>query len=350
MAGGTGGHVFPGLALAQYLRDRQIEVHWLGTKQGLEARLVPEQNIPLHFISISGIRGKGAKALLLAPWRMMTALMQSLRIIRQVKPEVVIGMGGFVSGPGGVAAWLLRYPLVIHEQNAKVGMTNRYLSYLAARVLQAFPQAFTPQKKVITTGNPVRADMTCLLPPEQRMKNTAKRMRLLVIGGSLGAAALNELVPDALANIPLAERPEVCHQSGEKHFSQAKAAYAAKGIDVELVPFIHDMGKAYSWADMVLCRAGALTLAELCAVGVGAIFVPYPHAVDDHQTANAQYLVQQAAALCIPQAGLTAEHLAAILMQFTQSPEKRLAMAQAAYQLRRVDVTERMYEILKELV
>lgn len=349
MAGGTGGHVFPGLAVARYLREQGVDVHWLGTKQGLEARVVPEANIPLHLITIGGLRGKGIKTLLSAPFQMTRALLQSLRLIRSIQPDAVIGMGGFASGPGGLASWLLRKPLLIHEQNAKAGFTNKLLARLAARVLEGFPDAFSPQPKVIETGNPVRTEIANL-PPPATSSHPSSRFRLLVIGGSLGAQALNDMLPRTLACLNEQERPEVIHQTGDKHFDTAKKAYESKGIDADIQPFIHDMAKAYGWADLVICRAGALTVAELCAAGKGAIFVPYPHATDDHQTANAQFMVNHQAALCIQQADLSETRLAEILRSFAQTPEKCLAMAQAAYQLRKVNVSERIFAILAEVV
>lgn len=349
MAGGTGGHVFPGLAVAACLREHQVDVHWLGTSQGLEARLVPEANIPLHLINIGGLRGKGVKTMLAAPVKISGAVMQALRILQQVNPDVVIGLGGFASGPGGIASWLARRPLIIHEQNARAGMTNRILARVAARVLEGFPDAFKPRAKVIAVGNPVRPEIARLPPPEVRLDPVRTPFRLLVLGGSLGAQALNEVVPRALARLAPAERPEILHQTGEKHFDSAKTAYESMGISANLHPFIKDMANAYAWADMVLCRAGALTVAELCAAGLGAILVPFPHAVDDHQTANAAFMVENHAALCVQQRDLTDSRLAEILQDFNRSPGKRLAMAQAAYELRKVNVAENIYAICQEV-
>jgi UDP-N-acetylglucosamine--N-acetylmuramyl-(pentapeptide) pyrophosphoryl-undecaprenol N-acetylglucosamine transferase len=353
MAGGTGGHVFPGLAVANYLRDHGVDVHWLGTSNGLESRLVPEANFPLHLITISGLRGKGIKPLLMAPIKVSKAVVQSMRVLKEVGPDVVIGLGGFVSGPGGMASWLMRRPLIIHEQNAKAGFTNKMLVRFAKKVLEGFPSAFKPQPKVVVVGNPVRSDIEHLPPPQERLHPSRSPFRLLVLGGSLGAQALNDVVPKALARLNPDERPDVFHQTGDKLFEAAKKSYESYesiGIKVILVPFVKDMGKVYAWADIVLCRAGALTVAELCTVGLGAIFVPYPHAVDDHQTANANFMVQGSAALCIQQIELTESRLADIIRQFSQSPEKRLAMAKAAYQLRRVNVTEKIFDILSEVI
>ncbi|RDI44776.1 undecaprenyldiphospho-muramoylpentapeptide beta-N-acetylglucosaminyltransferase [Aquicella lusitana] len=349
MAGGTGGHVFPGLAVAHCLRENGVEVHWLGTNQGLEARLVPEADFPLHVITISGLRGKGIKPLLAAPFKIATAVLQSRRIINQVNPDVVIGMGGFVSGPGGIASWLMRRPLIIHEQNAKAGLTNKVLARFAKKVLEGFPNAFRTRPRVAMTGNPVRTEIENLAPPEQRFNTARSPFRLLILGGSLGAQALNEAVPKALRHLPTTERPEVLHQTGDKQFELTKKTYESMNVEATLKPFIKDMAEAYAWADMVICRAGALTVAELCAAGLGAIFVPFPYAVDDHQTANAEFMVAHQAACCIQQTELTEERLADIVRQFAQSPEKRLAMAQAAYQLRRVRVAERIFDICKEV-
>jgi UDP-N-acetylglucosamine--N-acetylmuramyl-(pentapeptide) pyrophosphoryl-undecaprenol N-acetylglucosamine transferase len=349
MAGGTGGHVFPGLALATFLRAQGVEVHWLGTSLGLEARLVPEANLPLHTISITGLRGKNLKTLLSAPFRIIYAIHQAIKVLRQVQPDLVIGMGGFVSGPGGLASWLTNCPLIIHEQNAIAGFTNKQLARFAKRVLEGFPQAFKPQAKVQVVGNPVRQELESVAPPEKRFLSPRKPFRLLVIGGSLGAQALNDILPRALATLPKDLRPEVWHQTGEKHFAATKNAYETMQIQANLVPFVKDMAQAYAWADIIVCRAGALTIAELCAVGLGAILVPFPHAVDDHQTANASFLVTHGAALCIQQAELTDLRLAAIVQDFAAKPERCLTMAQAAYALRNTQVVKKIYDICEEV-
>lgn len=350
MAGGTGGHVFPGLVVAKFLREQGIEVHWLGTRQGIESHLVSEARFPIHFISIEGIRGKGIKPLLAAPINVSAAVIEASRIIKLVNPDVVMGMGGFASGPGGVASWLNGRPLIIHEQNAKAGLTNKILARLAKKVLEGFPTAFKKQSKVITTGNPVRSEIENLGSPKERLYPPRSSFRLLVLGGSLGAQALNEIVPRALLELNEKERPEVIHQTGAKHFDKVKDVYESMKIQADLKPFIKDMAGAYSWADMVLCRAGALTVAELCSVGLGAIFVPFPYAVDDHQTANANFMVKKAAALCIQQTELTETRLADIVRQLSKSPEKRLEMAQAAYQLRNANVAKNIFDILCEVM
>lgn len=350
MAGGTGGHVMPGLSVANYLREQGVDVHWLGTTQGLESQLVPPAGFPIHYVSIYGLRGKGYKQLLTAPLKISSAIRQSQNIIQQIDPDVVLGMGGFVSGPGGIASWLMRRPLIVHEQNAKAGMTNKILSYFAKKVLEGFPTSFKYQTKVVTVGNPVRVEIETLPGPKERFDPNRSAFRLLVLGGSLGAQALNELVPRAIAQLPVSLRPAIWHQTGQKHFDKTKKVYGSLDLPVHLSPFIDDMREAYSWADMVICRAGALTVAELCAVGLGAIFVPFPYAVDDHQTANANFMVKKGAAICIQQSALTEEGLAKALSEFAKKPAKRLEMACAAYQLRNVRVSEKIFGILLEVM
>jgi len=349
VAGGTGGHVFPGLAVARYLLEKGVDVQWLGTKQGIESRLIPAENIPLHFITINGLRGKGLVALLFAPFRILIAIKQALRVILTIEPDVVLGMGGFVSGPSGIACWLSRRPLVIHEQNAKAGFTNKMLARFSKRILTGFPDVFSQHEKVIVVGNPVRHELEQLPIPAKRHLSDAP-FRLLVLGGSLGAQGINEIVPRALLQLNVNERPTIWHQTGDKHAEIVKNIYKSMGLEAKITPFIQDMHNAYTSANMVLCRAGALTVAELCSVGLGAVLVPYPYAVDDHQTANADFMVKNGAALCIQQTELTDSRLADIIKQFSQSGETRLRMAEAAYQLRRVDVVEKIYAILCEVI
>lgn len=349
MAGGTGGHVFPGLSVAHYLHNQGIEVHWLGTNQGLESHLVPDANLPLHCIQITGVRGKGWKYLLSAPLKVCKAILQAKHIIKDINPDVVIGMGGYVSGPGGIASWIQGYPLIIHEQNAIAGLTNKILARFAKKVLEGFPATFKPGTNIVTIGNPVRAEIENLPPPQNRFDANRRSFHLLVLGGSLGAQALNDVVPRALAKLKEDERPEVFHQTGDKHFEIAKNTYKTLGMQTKLVPFIKDMAQAYAWADVVLCRAGALTVSELCTVGLGAIFIPFPYAVDDHQTANANFMVKKNAALCIQQKNLTDNMLADIVRELSHSPQRRLAMADAAYQLRNVNVAEKIFKICKEI-
>ena len=319
MAGGTGGHVYPALAVARALQQHSREIVWLGTHRGLESRIIPEAGIDMEWISVKGLRRKGVLALIIAPLQLAWALLQSLSVIIRRRPAAVLGMGGFASGPGGVAAWLTRRPLVIHEQNAAAGMTNRLLARLARVVLQAFPGSFNSNVSVETVGNPVREDIAAIAHPTERYNSRQGPMRLLVLGGSQGALALNRAVPAALALLDENARPLVRHQCGERTLQMAKDAYAEHAVDVELLPFIEDMAEVYAWADLVVCRAGALTVAELCAAGLPAIFVPYPAAVDDHQTANAGPMAEAGAAAIIQEADLTPEVLAALLRDRLQS-------------------------------
>jgi UDP-N-acetylglucosamine--N-acetylmuramyl-(pentapeptide) pyrophosphoryl-undecaprenol N-acetylglucosamine transferase len=342
MAGGTGGHVFPALAVADELRARGVEVSWLGTRQGLEAEVVPHAGFPIDYVQVSGLRGKGVLSLLMAPVKLLLALSQSLKIISRRQPAAVLGMGGFVTGPGGLAAWLKRKPLLIHEQNARAGLTNRLLAPLARRVMEAFPGTFAVSKKVLHTGNPLRKTFIDAVPDNASVNSDKQILRLLVVGGSLGAARLNEVVPQALAALDAAARPEVWHQAGKRNIDDARSAYAAAGIDARLEPFIDDMAAAYAWADVVLCRAGAMTIAEVAAAGVPSILVPFPFAVDDHQTANARYLADAQAAVLLPQTQLTAERLGELLLSL--NADKLTAMATAARKLALLDATTQVVE------
>jgi len=331
MAGGTGGHVFPALAVARRLLSGGWDVHWLGTQEGMEAEIVPKAGIPLHFISIKGLRRKGRLAWVLAPFQILGALYQSFRIISQLKPNVVLGMGGFVSGPGGIASWLKGCPLVIHEQNAIVGLTNRFLARFATVVLQAFPNAFHTKANAIYTGNPVRDELLVLPTPNERFKDRQGPLRLLILGGSRGAIALNEVCPKAIAQIPLEVRPKIWHQAGGGQQEATAKLYQASGVEAQVAPFIEDMAVAYAWADLVLCRAGALTITELATVGVGSILVPFPFAVDDHQTYNGRFLEKINAAKLIAQSVLKPEYLADIILDLTNDRHLLLKMAEAAY-------------------
>ncbi len=348
MAGGTGGHVYPALAVARALQAQSLDVVWLGTHRGLESRVVPEAGIDIEWISIKGLRRKGLLAVLIAPLQIGWALLQSLSVILRRRPSAVLGMGGFVSGPGGVAAWLTRRPLVIHEQNAAAGMTNRLLARLARVVLQAFPGSFNSDVDAETVGNPVRDDIAAVAPPHERYANRQGVLRVLVLGGSQGALALNRTVPAALALLDPEVRPVIRHQCGERTLDFAKSSYEEHEVDVELLPFIEDMAAAYAWADLVICRAGALTVAELCAVGVPALFVPYPAAVDDHQTANARPMAEAGAAMIVPEDELTPERLAELLREWLQS---RAALQQRAAKARALacpDSLRRITEICLE--
>ena len=341
MAGGTGGHVFPALAVADELRSKGLRVVWLGTRAGLEAEIVPKAGIAMEWVKVSGLRGKGWLSWAAAPARLMIAVGQALVVLRRVRPQAVLGMGGFVTGPGGVASWLLGAPLLIHEQNAIAGMTNRWLAPLAKVVMEAFPGTFEGRVNAVTTGNPVRGEIAAVAEPEVRFAERSGAIRLLVLGGSLGAAALNDVVPEALAALPLEKRPEVWHQAGRRNFEQAKARYGQHGVDGRVEPFIDDMAQAYAWADLVLCRAGALTVSELAAAGVGAILVPYPYAVDDHQSANAQFLVETGAAVMVRQEALSAQRLRGLFEELGMlaaggvGRDRLAAMARAARALAR---------------
>lgn len=342
MAGGTGGHVYPALAVAEQLRDWGVDVVWLGTRKGLEARVVPAAGFPLDVVKVSGLRGKAVLQRVLAPVMLMWAFLQSLVIMLRRRPGAVLGMGGYVSGAGGVSAWLCRRPLLIHEQNAVAGLTNRLLVRFATRVFEAFPNTFPARRGALYTGNPVRAAITALPAPEQRLGAHQGPLRLLVLGGSLGARAINRLLPEALALLEPAARPQVRHQAGRSHFDEVPAAYQSRGIEARVVPFIDDMAEAYAWADLVLCRAGAMTIAELAAVGVAAILVPYPHAVDDHQTGNAHYLADAGAGILIQQDDLSAAGLSALLKEFSADRARLLRMAQAARALAKPDATRQV--------
>jgi UDP-N-acetylglucosamine--N-acetylmuramyl-(pentapeptide) pyrophosphoryl-undecaprenol N-acetylglucosamine transferase len=310
MAGGTGGHVFPGLAVADEMRGRGWNVVWMGAQGGLEARLVPARGYPVAWIRAAALRGKGLAAKLLLPFNLLVGFWQSARAIFRIRPDVVLGMGGYVAFPGGMMASLLARPLAVHEQNAIAGLANRVLAGVAEKSMQAFPGAL---KDAEWTGNPVRADIAAIAEPAARYANRSGPLRLLVVGGSLGAQALNEIVPRALGLMAPAERPAVVHQAGEKQFAALRSHYAKARVEGELLPFIEDMARRYAQADLVICRAGAMTVSELSAAGLAGLLVPYPHAVDDHQTANARYLSEQGAAILLPQDELTPEKLAGVL-------------------------------------
>jgi UDP-N-acetylglucosamine--N-acetylmuramyl-(pentapeptide) pyrophosphoryl-undecaprenol N-acetylglucosamine transferase len=346
MAGGTGGHVFPALAVAQELRDRDITVTWLGTRRGIEAELVPENRFPIDYIDVEGLRGTGVVRLLKAPILLVRALWQAMGVIRKERPDAVLGLGGFASGPGGVAARLLGLPLVIHEQNAIAGTTNKLLAKIASRMLTAFPGALPRGEWV---GNPVRKEIVALPAPQQRIAQSGRPLRLLVLGGSLGALAINQQVPAALAMLEEAQRPEVRHQCGRKHSAETENAYKEAAVEASVEPFITDMAEAYGWADMVVCRAGALTISELAAAGVGALLIPYPHAIDDHQTRNAEWLVKQDAAALIQQTDLTTEKLASLLNEWLGDRKKLQFMAVNARQLAKAGVAESVADICMEV-
>jgi UDP-N-acetylglucosamine--N-acetylmuramyl-(pentapeptide) pyrophosphoryl-undecaprenol N-acetylglucosamine transferase len=348
MAGGTGGHVFPALAVARALSARGHAVSWIGTAAGLEARVVPAQGFELDVIGVQGLRGSGVLRLIKAPWVVGRAMWQALGILRRRRPDLVIGVGGFVTGPGGVVARLLGLPLVIHEQNAVPGMTNRWLARIATRVLAAFPGAFPERVGVVVTGNPVRAEIAAIAAPQERFAQREERLHLLIMGGSLGAQALNEMLPEALAMMDPEARPLVRHQAGRGKTEAARAAYQAAGVDAEVTEFIGDVAQALAWADVAICRAGALTVSELAAAGLGAILVPYPYAVDDHQTANARVLADADAAVVVQQRELAPQWLADWLQRHDR--DALLEMAKRARACALPDATERVVRICEEVM
>jgi UDP-N-acetylglucosamine--N-acetylmuramyl-(pentapeptide) pyrophosphoryl-undecaprenol N-acetylglucosamine transferase len=342
MAGGTGGHVFPALAVAAELSARGVAVAWLGTRRGLEARVVPAAGYPLETMRVSGLRGKGVLRLLLAPFMLIVALWQALLIQLRLRPCAVLGMGGFASGPGGVIAWLLRRPLLIHEQNSVAGMTNRWLLPFARTVMEAFPGSLPAKHHPVHTGNPVRAGITQLPAPAERFAARSGALRVLVIGGSLGARALNETVPAAVQQLAAGHSLQVHHQTGKADEATVQAAYAAQGVDARVEAFVEDMAAAYAWADVVICRSGALTVAELAVVGVASVLVPYPHATDDHQTGNARFLADAGAAILVPQSSLNADKLAGLLADFSRQRDMLEEMAGRARELALPDAARRV--------
>jgi UDP-N-acetylglucosamine--N-acetylmuramyl-(pentapeptide) pyrophosphoryl-undecaprenol N-acetylglucosamine transferase len=344
MAGGTGGHVFPALAVAEFLRERGWNVVWLGTRLGMEAKLVPQRGFDIEWVRFSGLRGKGLLRLVMLPFNLLFAFAQSLGVLFRRRPDVVLGMGGYVTVPGGMMASLLRRPFAVHEQNSIAGLANRVLAKFADRVMVAFPQALP---RATWTGNPVRADIATLPAPAERYRGRSGPLRVLVLGGSLGAQALNDVVPKSLATIPVAQRPQVTHQAGAAHLEALQRNYQTAGVAAELVAFIDDMAARYASADLVICRAGAMTVAELAAAGVASVLVPFPHAVDDHQTANARFLVNAEAALLVPQKEFTVAGLAELLAKLTRA--SCLAMAEKARPLAKPDATQTVATACMEL-
>ncbi len=344
MAGGTGGHIFPGLAVAEALRERGWRVHWLGNQTGMEGRLVPPCGFAFESIDFGGVRGKGPLTLALLPLRLLKAFWQSIGVVRRVKPDVVIGLGGYITFPAGMMGVLLGKPLVLHEQNSVAGLANKVLAGVADRVYAAFPGAM---KKAQWVGNPLRAAFLQQPAPAQRFAGRSGPLRLLVVGGSLGAKSLNDIVPRALALIPAAQRPQVIHQSGATQIDALRVNYTAAGVQAELTPFIDDTARAFAEADLIVCRAGASTVTEIAAVGAAAVFVPFPAAVDDHQTTNARFLVDQGAGLLLPQKDMTAERLAELLQ--TTDRGTLLQWAQQAQKLAKTDATAQVVAACEEL-
>jgi len=343
MAGGTGGHIFPALAVAEKMRERGWHVVWLGNPEGMEARLVPQHGFEMVWVKFGALRGKGIVRKLLLPLNLLRGFWQAQKAIRQVQPNVVLGMGGYITFPGGMMAALLGKPLVVHEQNSVAGLANRVLAGVADRIATGFPEVLA---KGVWAGNPVRPEIAKMAPPAERFAGRDGALHLLVIGGSLGAQALNEMVPQAMALLGENALPQIVHQAGEKHIEALKANYAAVGVAAHCVSFIEDMAGAYEWADLVICRAGALTVAELAAAGVASILVPFPHAVDDHQTGNARFLVNVGGAFLLPQGELTPEAIALIR---NYSRGQLLEMAEKARSLAKPDATEEVANICAEI-
>ena len=337
MAGGTGGHIFPGLAIAEALRERGWRVHWLGAPGSMESQLVPPRGFPLETVDFSGVRGKGLRTLVFLPLRLLRAFWQSITVVRRVRPDVVIGLGGYITFPGGMMSVLLGKPLVLHEQNSVAGMANRVLAGVADRVFTAFPGVL---KRATWVGNPLRPAFLNQPEPAQRFAGRSGPLRLLVVGGSLGAKALNEAVPKALALIAPHERPQVLHQSGARQIDELRANYAAAGVQAQLTPFIDDTATAFAEADLIVCRAGASTVTEIAAVGAAAVFVPFPFAVDDHQTTNARFLVDAGGGWLMPQRDLTSESLAILIRGTTRAELARRAAAARA--MRKTTATDDM--------
>jgi UDP-N-acetylglucosamine--N-acetylmuramyl-(pentapeptide) pyrophosphoryl-undecaprenol N-acetylglucosamine transferase len=340
MAGGTGGHVFPALATAKKLMSRNDKVVWLGSIGGMEEQVVKQAGIPFHGISVSGVRGKGLFSKLMAPLKILNAVIQALRVLKKTKPDAVLGMGGFASGPGGLAAKILGKPLLVHEQNAVAGMTNKVLAKMADTVMSAFPEAFEDTSKVVLTGNPLRDEICELFYAVKEEISTSRRLRVLVLGGSLGAAKLNEVVPGAMGSLGESIRPEIWHQTGRNKSEGVSTHYKQSKVEARVSEFIDDMAEAYKWADFVICRAGALTISELCVAGLGAILVPYPYAVDDHQTLNAEYMTKGGAAWLLDQSDLNEAMLSEILLPLFSKPERISILSEAAKKLAKADATE----------
>lgn len=346
MAGGTGGHVFPALAVANVLQKQGINVEWLGTRGGIESNLVPGSEIPIHYINASGLRGKNIVSSIAAIVNLCSSVIQSIFIISKLKPACVLGMGGFVSAPGGLAAWFMRKPLVIHEQNTVAGSSNRLLAHFAKRVLAGYPIDIGNTKSQYV-GNPVRHEIASIKRPETH-GDERETLKLLVLGGSLGAKPINEVLPEALNIIPEYERPQVWHQTGSLHIESVEKGYKRLGIDCRCEAFIDDIAEAYGWADVILCRSGALTVAEITAVGIASILVPLPYAIDDHQTENARWLVDNDAGLLLQQSKMTAEYLADLLLELNGNRGKLKVMAENAKNLAQQNSAEKVASICME--
>jgi len=348
MAGGTGGHVFPALAVAHELQHRGWDVFWLGTRNSFESRVIPEQDISIEWVDIKGVRGKKLLQKLVVPFALLHAMFQAAKVIYRRKPDVVLGMGGFVSGPGGLVSRLMNKPLVIHEQNTIPGMTNRWLAKIAQQVFEAFPESFPKNVNAKVSGNPVRKEIFEL--EDKEIDSSEKQINLLILGGSLGAQALNELLPQAIALLPDDVIPNIRHQAGKGKNQMTEEAYVSSKVTAEITDFIGNMSEAYDWADLVICRSGALTVSELTAVGVASVLVPFPFAVDDHQTRNGQFLVDSGAAILIQQKELTASSLSEILKDLLTNRERLTAMAKAAKKHAMPNATKTIADACEDLV
>jgi UDP-N-acetylglucosamine--N-acetylmuramyl-(pentapeptide) pyrophosphoryl-undecaprenol N-acetylglucosamine transferase len=347
MAGGTGGHIFPGLAVAEYLRERDWKVVWMGNRAGMEAGLIPQRGYAMAWVRFSGVRGRNVLQAALLPLQLLIAFWQSARAIFFHRPHVVLGMGGYVSFPGAMMAALFNRPLAIHEQNSVAGLANRALAKLADRVLTTFPEAFGEATAVLITGNPVRSEIAGMAPPENRYRARGGRLRVLVMGGSQGARVLNTTLPDALALVPEDNRPRVLHQAGASHLEVVRRRYEERGVAAEVADFIEDIASRYAEADLIICRAGATTVAEIAAAGIASVLVPYPYAVDDHQMVNARFLADRGAALLIPQSEFTPQRLAEVLAGTNR--DRLLAMAQRARAVGKPDATLAVAKVCMEL-
>ena len=350
MAGGTGGHIFPGIAVAQHLQQQGWNIHWLGTAKRMEATLVPEHGFDISFINIAGLRNKSWQEWLKTPFKLMQSVIQSMRVIRKVQPDVVLGMGGYASAPGGFAAWLMSKPLVLHEQNAVAGLSNRFLSVIANKVLSAFPGAFKNSDKYQVVGNPLRSDIISIENVIPAEPSTTKKV--LIVGGSLGAKILNTVVPQTVNQIKI-QHLNVWHQTGKGNQASVLKSYQQYGLSeeqIKVTEFIEDMAEAYRWADVVICRAGALTVSELAMAAKPAIFIPLPHAVDDHQTKNATYLVAKGAAKLIPQKDFNGTSLAQMLNSLFISDKVLQSMAKAAHNAAHADATVKVAQTCAQLV
>lgn len=353
MAAGTGGHVFPALSIAEELMKMGVKTEWLGTENGMEHELLASTDIKIHPVAIKGLRGKGLARKLMAPFMLVHALLQSMKVIRNVKPDCVIGMGGFVSGPGGVATKLLRRPLIIHEQNAVAGVTNKILSHIADCVMEAFPATFRKNSRVLYTGNPVRKELLAIDKTKNPQSDVSRSLRILILGGSQGAAAINDCVPNVMADWKSESRPEIFHQTGKATFDKTVQAYQDQGLDLSeqlrVVPFINDMVSAYDWADIVICRSGASTVCELAAVGIPSILIPYPHHRDRQQTHNAEWLSAVNAALIVQQVDLTAELLRGLLLELHNNRNDLAEMARNAHGVAKRDASQLIANMCMEI-